>query len=278
MTSVSTPASSLGGSQTHVYASFSGRRRVREHPAHDRQPLRRPVADPVPPAHAQVELGELRRNALLRRHPFHDLLRVGPGAKHPVPAGRIGPPHHEPRRGNGFFKLHSTSSLSGFCWSRCSASRSSWCGPELPIAIDPVGGVAERFRDKAQTVFAALPAALQQAGLLQDADVLRDGGQRHGERGGDRRDRRVSIRDPGEDGPPRGVGQGEKHSIQRLGVMLNHLVEYSRARPASTRLSIFFRSDRGAEWLRKAYNHCLLVPTLCVGTHAWTLCVPYSLP
>jgi hypothetical protein len=90
-------------------------------------------------------------------------------------------------------------------------------GPELAEALDPGGGVPKRLRDEAQTVFAALLAAPQQAGLLEDADVFRDGRQRHGERGGDRRDRHFSTRDSGEDGPPRGVGQGEENSAQRLG-------------------------------------------------------------
>jgi hypothetical protein len=90
-------------------------------------------------------------------------------------------------------------------------------GPELSIVIDPVGGVAKRLGVEAQAVFAALPAALQQAGLLEYADVFRDGGQRHSKRGGDRRDRHFSVRDPSQDGSPCRVGQGKKHSAQRLG-------------------------------------------------------------
>ncbi len=83
-------------------------------------------------------------------------------------------------------------------------------GPELAKALDPVGGVAQRLGDEAQPVLAAVPAAAQQAGLFQHTDVLRDGGQRQGERGGYRRDGRLAVAEADQDRPPRRVGQGEE--------------------------------------------------------------------
>src|SRR6476660_717081 len=59
--------------------------------------------------------------------------------------------------------------------------------------------------------------------------MLRHGGQRDRKPGGQGRDPGLAARDVQQDRPPRGVGQGEKDSIQRLGSIFNHLVECYRS-------------------------------------------------
>src|SRR5262249_29566913 len=55
-------------------------------------------------------------------------------------------------------------------------------GPEAAVARDPVVGGAQAGAAQAAARHAAVPAAVDEAGGLEDAQVLGDRGQRHGER------------------------------------------------------------------------------------------------
>jgi hypothetical protein len=97
-------------------------------------------------------------------------------------------------------------------------------GPEVALPFDPAGGFVQRARGKGKQVLAARHAPADQPGLLQNAHVLGDGVERHGEGRRDVGHPRPAVGQAIQDRPPRRVGQGlqggveEHHSTNRLNV------------------------------------------------------------
>jgi hypothetical protein len=73
-------------------------------------------------------------------------------------------------------------------------------------------------------VLPALALARDQAGALEYAHMLGDGGQRHPERRGDLAHARRATREPGQDRPPRGVGKRAERGVELLRRIVNHMV------------------------------------------------------
>jgi hypothetical protein len=87
--------------------------------------------------------------------------------------------------------------------------------PKRAMLRDPVGGGGERFRIETATVDASFAAALQEPGVFENSQVLRDGGQRHVERLREVGDTGFAEREPHEDGAPRWVGECGERAIER---------------------------------------------------------------
>src|SRR5215211_3002152 len=68
--------------------------------------------------------------------------------------------------------------------------------PEHAIALEPCGGLAQPVRRERAAVHAAVDRALDEPGVLEHADVLGHGDQRHLERGGELADRCLAVREP----------------------------------------------------------------------------------
>src|SRR5215211_348557 len=68
--------------------------------------------------------------------------------------------------------------------------------PEHAIALEPRGGLAQPVRRERAAVHAAVDRALDEPGVLEHADVLGHGDQRHLERGGELADRCLAVREP----------------------------------------------------------------------------------
>ena len=96
--------------------------------------------------------------------------------------------------------------------------------PERPVPGDPVRDRLERPGIQAAVADAAIAPPLQQAGFLQDLEVLRDGGERHVERLREVRDPGLSQREPREDGAPRRIGERAERPVHAGGRIVNHLV------------------------------------------------------
>jgi hypothetical protein len=71
---------------------------------------------------------------------------------------------------------------------------------------------------------AAVDFAVEQTGRFQNAHVLRDGGQRNAERLRKLCDHGLTLRQPGEDGAARRIGERAKGGIQRRRRIVNHTV------------------------------------------------------
>ncbi len=79
-----------------------------------------------------------------------------------------------------------------------------------------------------------IASAHHKSGALQDLEVLGDGGEADAERAGQIGDRGFAAREPGEDGAPRGIGEGGEGGAEMVGGHLyvtswlnNHLVKYA---------------------------------------------------
>jgi hypothetical protein len=80
--------------------------------------------------------------------------------------------------------------------------------PELAIALEPMGGILEGLDFEATGTPLGLPAAGDQAGVLEDFQVLGDCWESHLERPGEVVDRGFAAAEMGEDGTARGIGKG----------------------------------------------------------------------
>src|ERR1043165_2274110 len=80
--------------------------------------------------------------------------------------------------------------------------------PKLFVAIDPVGGVFQRRRLEVAAAPLRVARAGDEAGALEDLEVLRHGGEAHVERGGELGDGRLAGREAGQDRAPGRVGEG----------------------------------------------------------------------
>jgi len=75
-------------------------------------------------------------------------------------------------------------------------------------------------------VNAAVDLAVKQAGGFEDAEMLRDGGEGHGERYGKAFNGGFPLREAGQDGAAGGVGKGAEGGVQAGGEIVNHTVYY----------------------------------------------------
>jgi hypothetical protein len=75
-----------------------------------------------------------------------------------------------------------------------------------------------------------VPRDGRQPRALEDADVFRDGRQRHVEAAGELADGVFAGREAREDFASRGIREGEERVVERVCVMVNHLVYYAMNR------------------------------------------------
>ncbi len=78
---------------------------------------------------------------------------------------------------------------------------------------------------------AAVDFAAKQAGGFEDTQMLGDGGQGHGERRSKIFNGGFALRQAGQYGPARGVGEGAKGGVQAGGGIVNHKVYYCTSEP-----------------------------------------------
>ncbi len=105
-------------------------------------------------------------------------------------------------------------------------------GPESGVLLEPAHRVPQRTGRQRHAMHPAFDGAGQQSRVFEHADVLRDRGQRDLERLGQLRHRRGPARQPRQDRAPRRVRERAEDRIQRVRVMLNHVVNYRTARGA----------------------------------------------
>src|SRR3954452_11243449 len=89
--------------------------------------------------------------------------------------------------------------------------------PEAAVALEPLGGIAHRRAAQSRRAQLRGPPALDQAGALEDAQVLGDGLQRDRERRGELVHRGLALDEPREDRPPGRVGQGGEGRAELVG-------------------------------------------------------------
>src|SRR5262245_54676026 len=97
--------------------------------------------------------------------------------------------------------------------------------PPLPNAAlrgDPLRDGDEPVCLEGEAMLAARDRAPHEAGLLEDPDVLRDGGERHVERRRQIGDARVAVGEATEDRPPGWIRKGKEGAVQHLFVRTWH--------------------------------------------------------
>ncbi len=98
--------------------------------------------------------------------------------------------------------------------------------PEASVAGDPHGGVLHGSGDETAAAEPTLSRAGEEPGGFKHSQVLRDGGERDIEGAGQLGDRRLSLREPGENCSPRGIRQSGERCIERPFRIVNHMVNY----------------------------------------------------
>ena len=98
--------------------------------------------------------------------------------------------------------------------------------PEASVAGDPFCGVSHRSENETATPDPPVFRAGEEAGILKNAKVLRDGGERHIEWPGQLGYRRPSPRQASKNRPAGGIRQGSKRGIQAAVRIFNHVVKY----------------------------------------------------
>jgi hypothetical protein len=97
--------------------------------------------------------------------------------------------------------------------------------PESAVLGDPVRGLLHGLGGETETVDAAVDFAVKQAGGFKDAEVFRDGRERHAERSGEFGDLSLAEREAGEDGSASGIGEGGEGVVETSGRRIfNHMV------------------------------------------------------
>src|SRR2546426_1028685 len=86
--------------------------------------------------------------------------------------------------------------------------------PELAVTLHPIGGFLETLRLEPARPPLRIATARDEAGTLEDLEVLRDGGKRHVERLRQLGDRGLALSEAGEDRPSRGIGKRAKRDAQ----------------------------------------------------------------
>jgi hypothetical protein len=88
---------------------------------------------------------------------------------------------------------------------------------------DPRERVAHRHGVQRRTPHASFLFDHREAGALQHAHVLGDGGKRHGEARGELADGAIAGSETREDIATRGIGEGGERVVEGFG-MVNHMV------------------------------------------------------
>ena len=86
--------------------------------------------------------------------------------------------------------------------------------PELAVILEPLVDAAQRLRLDLARPPLRLPAAGDEARVLQHLQVLRDGGEADRERGREFGHGRLTCHEAGEDRAAGGVGQGVQRGLQ----------------------------------------------------------------
>ena len=102
------------------------------------------------------------------------------------------------------------------------AERVQLAGPELLVVRDPLRRTLQPLGPQRALHDAALLRALDQPGLLEDAQVLHESGQRHVVRGGELADRPAVVRELGDHRAARPVGERGEEGVEVVVRILNH--------------------------------------------------------
>ena len=97
------------------------------------------------------------------------------------------------------------------------------------VAIEPAERLAERAPRQVHAVQPSVALARDQPRLLEHAHVPGDRGRRHVERLGQFADAGRAFRQPLEHTAADGVGQRTEHGVERVGLTVNHVVNYGTA-------------------------------------------------
>jgi len=89
-------------------------------------------------------------------------------------------------------------------------------GPELAVARQPLGRVAQRLGPEVAEPDGRLAAARDQPGLLEHLEVPRDGGLGHRERRGELGDAGLSALEPREDRAAGRIGERTEDCVELL--------------------------------------------------------------
>jgi hypothetical protein len=103
--------------------------------------------------------------------------------------------------------------------------------PVVPVAFEPCRGAVHLLDHDAAPPLPSGLLADQEARLLEHPEVLRDGGQRDVERGRERADVRLPLRERDEDAAAGRVRERREDGVERRGrgsVILNHKVKRHR--------------------------------------------------
>src|SRR5262245_29994026 len=87
-------------------------------------------------------------------------------------------------------------------------------GPECAVGLDPFGCFAHRRGVQLTAADASIADALDQAGALEDAKMLGDGGARDAEWRSEIADGGFAAGEPRENGASRGVGKGGEGEVE----------------------------------------------------------------
>lgn len=88
--------------------------------------------------------------------------------------------------------------------------------PEAPVVGKPGGGVAQRLGAQPHAMRTAQYFAVDEAGMLEHAQVLGDRRQRHAEGCRQFGDASLAVHESAEDGAARAVGEGREHRIETV--------------------------------------------------------------
>jgi hypothetical protein len=86
--------------------------------------------------------------------------------------------------------------------------------PEAAVVRDPFRRARQRLGGEAAAVDPALARPREQAGVLEDAEVLGDRGQGDGEGLGQLGDRRLALRETGQQRAARGIGERPERRVE----------------------------------------------------------------
>jgi hypothetical protein len=101
--------------------------------------------------------------------------------------------------------------------------------PELFILQGPLRHFPQRFRRKRKHFRASATSAAHESGALENAHVLAEASERHGEGSGNVRNGRRSARKPRQNRSPRRIGNRRRDQIESLrSFTLNHMLQYPR--------------------------------------------------
>jgi hypothetical protein len=94
------------------------------------------------------------------------------------------------------------------------------------IAVEPVERLGERAAGHVHAMEPSVALADDEPGLLQHAHVARDRGRGHFQRLAQLADARGTAREALDHVAPGGVGERREHGVERVELMVNHVVNY----------------------------------------------------